>query len=169
MSSPDRVTITVRLSQRPDGDTVAFVAPSPPDYRSSFSGSGLPFAGFKQAFDRTPNKGSAAVDRETNTVSLALYPPNSYYAGLGTVLIQPKVHIRYTSSGKTVEETAPVGASVPFRTLTYPAWNTRPRTGPEFYDTGDLPVRSQEAILRASAYPTRNVMPPNFWGTKPPL
>ena len=32
-----------------------------------------------------------------------------------------------------------------------------------------LPVRSQEQILRDSAYPKKNKMPKNFWGLTPPV
>jgi len=37
-----------------------------------------------------------------------------------------------------------------------------------FYCEPEKGARSQEAILRASAYPSTNTMPDNFWGERPP-
>ena len=60
-----------------------------------------------------------------------------------------------------------LGEGIPFRTLTWPKernWNN----GPMFYCNNNLPVRTQEQILRDSSYPSTNVTPPNFWGKDPP-
>jgi hypothetical protein len=54
--------------------------------------------------------------------------------------------------------------------LSYPMQNTLPRKDAMFYKYGWLmPVRTQEQILRDSAYPDENKMASNFWGLKPPL
>ena len=54
--------------------------------------------------------------------------------------------------------------------LTYPQTPiTISRESPKFYDGGfQMPIRTQEQILRDSAYPSNNKMPKNFWGLKPP-
>jgi hypothetical protein len=167
IENPD-IDVTVSLSQIPDGGRVRYRAAAPPDYRASYSGSALPFANTKQAFGNTPNSGEV-IAKDGQTVQLKLRYPNAYYAGLGTVYIPPTVYVEYSSAGKLVREALRISDGVPFRTLTYPAYNTRPRSSCMFYDAGDLPVRSQEAILRASEYPQANEMPDNFWGTKPPV
>jgi hypothetical protein len=62
-----------------------------------------------------------------------------------------------------------VDDGIPFRMLTYPAPPTKkPRISPMFYCEPEKGARSQEAILRASAYPSTNTMPDNFWGERPP-
>lgn len=44
----------------------------------------------------------------------------------------------------------------------------KPRLSAMFYCEPEKGARSQEAILRASAYPATNTMPDNFWGDRPP-
>jgi hypothetical protein len=47
--------------------------------------------------------------------------------------------------------------------------NTAARTNSLFYKgRDDLPIRTQEQILRDSGYPDKNIMPPNFWGLSIP-
>lgn len=171
----------VTLKDLPDNGTqVEFIAACPPDQRSSFSGSALPFANPKQAFQGTPNKGSVGTkdaedpkeqqDRKAIDLPLASMP-NAFYVGLGTVYVPPVVYVRYTSQGRHVTEAFGLSKGVPFRMLTYPsAPATRSREDAMFYAVEEQPVRSQEAILRASAYPLNPAeMPANFWGTRPPL
>lgn len=157
--------IKVALDHAPDDGKVQYIAASPPDHRSSFSGSGLPFANPKQAFDGTPNKGVVTVSEDDPaSVVIPLRYPNAFYVGLGTVYVPPMLYLSYKHNGTRVEESMEVSQGVPFRTLTYPA----SRRDASFYKVQEQAVRSQEAILRASEYPDRNVMPPNFWGEKPP-
>ena len=63
-----------------------------------------------------------------------------------------------------------MGNGIPFRMLTYQQTPvTVSRDSPNFYNGGfNLPVRTQEQILRDSAYPDKNTMPKNFWGLRPP-
>jgi hypothetical protein len=165
----------VALKDLPDkGTHVEFIAACPPDQRSSFSGSALPFANPKQAFQGTPNKGSVDIEnlQEQQAIDLPLASmPNAFYVGLGTVYVPPVVYVRYTSQGRHVTEAFGLSKGVPFRMLTYPsAPATRSREDAMFYAVEEQPVRSQEAILRASAYPLNPAeMPANFWGTRPPL
>ena len=163
-------SVTLSLSSAPDDARVEYLAASPPESRSGFSGSGLPFASPRQAFDHTPNRGTVVTSgRDQRTATIVLKYPNAYYVGLGTVYVPPVLFLSYVSNGARKREAIRLGDGVPFRTLTYPAFNTRPRSSCMFYDVGQLPVRTQEEILRASAYPDKNVMPPNFWGAKPPV
>ena len=63
-----------------------------------------------------------------------------------------------------------LGNGIPFRSLSYPPINnTAPRKDPSFYSGGyELPVITQEQILRDSGFPRSNKFPDNFWGLKPP-
>ena len=161
--TPSRdIRVRVRLPERPDDGVVQWVAAAPADYRSSFSGSGLPFVDAKMAFYNTPNHGTASVEPD-RTVAVDLYAPNSYYVGLGTVRVPPTLHLVYTVGGRTVRQAVPVGQGIPFRSLTYPG--TRENT--MFYAPEQPRIRSQEEILRASAYPSTNQEPADFWGARP--
>jgi hypothetical protein len=163
------VTVFGRIKEAVQNDTIRYVAAAPPDYRATYTGSGLPFANHQQAFDNTPNKGLVKVIDGTFEINL-MYP-NSYYIGLGTVIIPPTVYLNYvTNEGLSRQVKIQLSEGIPFRTLTYPAQYTAPRADALFYGGGwDLPVRTQEQILRDSAYPSTNTMNFNFWGMKPPM
>lgn len=160
--APD-LQVRVRLQEAPDGGRVQYVAAAPPDYRTSFSGSALPFVDAQHAFYNTPNRGTALVDSE-GAVTVRLVTPNSYYVGLGTVRVPPTLHLSYRVGGAARSASVRVSEGVPFRSLTYPSQ----RRGAAFYAPDAPLVRSQEAILRASAYPDVNQEPADFWGGRPP-
>ena len=151
-----------KLPSAPDGHTAQFIAAAPADYRSSFTGSGLPFANADQAFYGTPNRGKIAIHPD-GTFTVRLRMPNSYYVDMGTTLVPPTLHLFCTKDGSKKHAAFRVSHPIPFRTLTYQAT----RTGPEFYDTDSKFIRSQERILLASGYPECNVSPSDFWGGKP--
>lgn len=163
------VEVKVTMHETVDGGIVRYFAASPPDYRSSFSGSGLPFANAEQAFQNTPNKGTVRLPAGSNTFVLRLLYPNAYYVNLGSVLVPSVVHFRYTSGGQPRARAHVISTGVPYRMLTYPAQHTRSRHDAGFYDNRDLPIRTQEQILRSYAFPAANAMAPNFWGLKPPV
>lgn len=144
---------------------VDYLASSPYDLRASFTGSALPYPSPEFAMQGTPNKGSVQLDTN-NTFRFKLLLPNSYYIGMGTILVPPTVYLTYTlHSG--VKRTSPIQLqeSIPYRTLTY---NVK-RSNAMFYNVA-LPVRSQEQILRDSEYPSTELQEPsNFWGNKPPM
>lgn len=152
-------------SQNPD-PVVVFWAGNPPDYRGSFSGSGLPFASPSQAYDKTSNHGAVrAVNRQ---FEFKIKYPNAYYAGLGTMYIPPHINIKVCEPGKPdAHHVIELGEGVPYRSLTYPSGN-KPRLNAMFYCQPGLPVRSQEQILRDSAYPSTHQMSKDFWGLRPP-
>lgn len=146
-------------------DVIHYIAACPPDYRATYTGSGLPFANQPQAFQGSPNQGS--VKLIDGTFEIRLMFPNSYYIGLGTVLVPPTLFIRYVSNeGKDRSVSVNLSEGIPYRTLTYPSG----RKDATFYKGGwEMPVRTQEKVLRDSGYPSKNVVPPNHWGLKPPL
>ena len=150
--------------------TVIFWAPNPPTYTQSYTGSGLPFPNADIAYENTPNRG--AVLAEGGQFEFRVRYPNSYYMGLGSVLVEPSVHIKVCENGKSGKvETIKLGNGIPFRSLTYPPVQsgTAPRKNPMFYAGREkLPMRTQEQILRDSGFPEENVMPKNFWGKAVP-
>lgn len=141
---------------------ILFWAPNPPTYSSSFSGSGLPYPNANIAYENTPNRGM--VKAENGNYQFKVRFPNAYYAGLGTKYIEPCCHIKICGSDEI--HTIPLNHGIPYRTLTYPEFANR--TSPTFYDGGlNLPVRTQEQILRDSGYPETNKKITDFWGTRP--
>ena len=157
--------------RNPEPDAfIVFWAANPPDYRTSYSGSGLPFHNYESAYENTPNRGTVGISA-SGDFRFSIRYPSGYYTGLGTVYMQPHVFMQVHSKnyrGKPL--ILKVGEGVPFRLLTYPPIPvTAPRCSPNFYAGRDTqPVRTQEQILRDSAYPATNNMPKNFWGLTPP-
>ena len=150
-----------------------YVAAAPPDYRATFTGSGLPFASQVQAFENTPNKGSVDVQGHGGEFEIHLMTPNSYYVGLGTVYIPPMLYLEYIAENGTKRNVSvKLSRGIPYRSLTHPGpgQGVAARANAMFYATQfKLPVRSQEQILRDAGYPADNVMDADFWGMKPPL
>ncbi len=160
--------VRVNLDDFVDNGVIYYVAAAPPDYRTSYTGSGLPYASPEQAFQGTPNRGKVQVQGNAATINL-LYP-NSFYIGLGTVIVPPTLYLYYKVGGQNKETAIKLSDGVPYRFLTYPMKFTQPRNGAHFYDgMYHLPVRTQEQILRDGGYPAVNKMAKNFWGLKPPV
>tara|TARA_B110000211_G_scaffold235008_1_gene308364 strand:+ start:5921 stop:6484 length:564 start_codon:yes stop_codon:yes gene_type:complete len=150
---------------------IMFWAANPPTYNTSYSGSGLPFPNKDIAYYNTPNRGS--VHPNGGYYEFHLRYPNSYYVALGTVLVEPCVHIKVCDThGSSATETISLGNGIPFRFGSHQYGNTSvtQRTSPEFYAGGhDLPIRTQEEILKICGYPSQNIFYPNFWGDSPPV
>ena len=149
-------------------------ASNPADYGYSFNGSGLPFHSPDQAFSNPINMGSVVTSGRD--FEFKLFYPNSYYVGLGSLYVPPQVYIKICDpTVKNNIQTIKLGEGIPYRTLTYPAPPSKNfRNSPLFYTNNVMPkVRTQEQILRDSAYPSFNIKPPampdNFWGLKPPV
>ena len=154
----------------PANSNVVFWAANPATYSTSYSGSCLPYSSPAQAFENTPNKGAVAVQSD-GSFKFRVQFPNSFYSGLGTLYHPPKVYIKIcNSSQENNVQSILLGDGTPFRLLTYPPPpSTAARRNPMFYDGRDeLPVRTQEQVLRDSGYPTDNKMPANFWGLAVP-
>ena len=145
-----------------------FWAAAPPTYGTSFSGSGMPYSDPLTAYDRTPNKG--VIDVQNGNFTINMKYPNAYYIGLGSVYIPPHINFKVSETGKDdTYFSVQIDDGIPFRMLTYPAPPTKkPRSSAMFYYEPEKGARTQEAILRASAYPETNTMPDNFWGDRPP-
>jgi hypothetical protein len=145
-----------------DSDLIQYIAPSPPDYRASFSGSALPYANEAQAYEGTPNTGRVILKK--NTFSFDIATPNSYYDNFSSVIVIPFVYINYKIGG--VEKSLKINlanSSIPYRSLTHSA-----NYNEMFYSNENLPIRTQEAIIRDSKYPmTKNTYTSDFWGLKP--
>jgi len=164
------VVVNAHIKEPISSKYVSYIAATPPNFRASFTGSALPFHTQRQAFDGTPNSGTAMLG-SGNTFTVKLKYPNSYYTGLGTIIIPPTLYVFYsTVDGDSRIVKIPISRGIPFRLLTYPMQFTRARKDATFYEGGwEMPVRSQEQILRDSAYPSVNSMPENFWGKRPPV
>lgn len=149
---------------------VRFLAASPTDRRSSFTGSGLPFPNQTQAFENTPNRGLLLLDG-SNTFEFTVLYPNSFYVELGRQMIPPTVYLQYYTKDD-VKRVIPIklGEPVPYRMLEYPRHFTIARNGATFYHAHhNLPVRTQEQVLRDGAYPSSYKMDKDFWGLRPAL
>lgn len=144
-----------------------FAAASPPDYRYTYTGSGLPFASEEQAFDNTPNVGRVTVNN--GKFEIQLMYPNSYMIGLGSVTVPPTLFLEYVDAvaGETRHVQVKLSEGIPYRMLTYPYKNCARKDAMFYSNHGCLPVRSQEAILRSAGFPSTNTMPKNHWGLKP--
>lgn len=163
------MTIVGTIKEPVKGNTIYYFASNPPDYRATYTGSGLPFANQNMAYENSPNKGKTQLI--DNSFEIKLMYPNSYYVGLGTVLVPPTVFVEYfNTSGEKRNVSIKLSDGIPYRMLTYPMSFTLPRKDAMFYNNHHhLPVRTQEQVLRDSAYPSVNRMPDNFWGLKPAL
>lgn len=173
--SRDEITIEGNINETVKGGKISFQAANPCDRRSSFSGSGLPFANYQQAFEKSPNVGDTELGL-TNMFKIQILLPNSYYISLGTVLVCPTIFIEFNNGQKKKIVPIELNRSVPYRTLTYPiSQHHASRNSPSFYEgMYKLPVRTQDQILKDSAYhsgsgPIHQKIPDNYWGLKPPV
>ena len=71
---------------------ISYYSANPPDYRHSFTGSGLPFPNPEIAFDNTPNKG--VVESVNGEFQIKLYFPNSFYTSLEKIYTQPTLYVK---------------------------------------------------------------------------
>ena len=145
---------------------VIFWAASPPNYRQSYSGSGLPFPNPEMAYENTPNKG--IVRAVNGNFSIKMFFPNSFYIDLGTTYVPPHINFEVCEGNNKKSFAVQIGEGIPYRTLTYAPPGGRSRTDPFFYKQADTPdFRTQEEILRESAFPSENKYAPDYWGGKP--
>ena len=151
-------------------------AASPPTYLQNFSGSGLPYPTKEIAFENSPNRGRIPI--RDSEVQVTIDYPNSYYDEGGSIYVPPTFSfIIRDKNGKDVTaiNEMRLGEGIPYRTLQWPRqrhWlaSAKPFGGSMFYTNLEMPkVRSQEQILRESAYPLTNMEAKNFWGLKPPM
>lgn len=197
------LAVELRVSPPPDGGRIEWVAAAPPERRASAEGSCLPFADERMAFEGSAAMRGVATAREHGAggaggheegepyASVVHYAvrlratPNAFYAGLGTRRVPPSVFVSFEHGGRTYRGSAQVADGVPFRSLTYPAIRADASASIYRPSPAQAEVRSQEEILRASAFPSDGAppsfglplnlpaaapgTPAAFWGGKPPL
>lgn len=149
-------------SSIPDGD-VMYEMPMPIDRMTNFSGSGLPWPSAAVAYNPS-QKGTCKYFAGQFTIDDA-EPPNVYVDDFGR-LGSPEAILTYVSNGERIEESTRVwGVDV------VPHRNVVPhgaRRGPEYYDSRNALVRSQEEIFRASGYGHDFDDAKDFgWGARP--
>ena len=151
------------FSEKVDNNEIYYIAPNPPDYRTSFNGSALPYMSKHQAYDNTPNIGKVTLS-DNNTFSINISYPNSYYEDFTNNIIPPYVLIDYYFEGINKNVKINLDIQVPNRTIRHP-----PQYNEMFYTNAPkLEIRSQEKILRDSQF--KNIKDNNdFWGLKPPF
>ena len=103
-----------------DGTKLIYWAPNPPNHGLSYSGSGLPFPNPQVAYENTPNLGSTIV--KNGSYQFKLYFPNSFYTKLGTILNEPRVHIKLCGQQSKID-TILLNNQIPYRTLGYTLGN----------------------------------------------
>lgn len=152
-----------KFSEEVDGNIVEYIAASPADYRTSFSGSGLPYSNKSQAYQNTPNSGTATVEKESKMFSIKISRPNAYYES--DALISPYLLLLYTKNGQEKTLKIQLGDTLfPYRAL-----KREEGYDEMFYSVDDREVRSQEKILRQSSYDASTESKSfGFWGSKPP-
>ena len=111
-----RFLVKGRVSTSSSSGLLKYIASSPPDFRSSYAGSGLPFPNSEIAYQNTPNKG--AVKLENGEFSFYIDYPNSFYLNQGTMLLPPHVLIKVCDGDDDNVEIVQLGESIPHRTLT---------------------------------------------------
>jgi hypothetical protein len=168
------ITIIGQINEPILENEIDYFAASPPDYRTTYTGSGLPFHSYDQAFDNTPNIGKVNVNNGKFKIELMF--PNSYMVGLGSVTIPPTLYLRYKLlNGEVKKVSIKISEGIPYRMLTYPGSisggsKSCARNSAMFYSNHHcLPVRTQEQVLRDSGFPGRDHLPENYWGLKPAL
>ena len=123
----------------PGTDHLYLFATAPADRMATFSGSGLPAPHEQFPPTQGPIRVPVGVD---GAFSVTIAEPNAYYDADG-VLRGPEACLRV--GGATHRVALPASARIPFRSLSYLA-------GPPAGTLHD-DVLSQEALLRARAYP----------------
>ena len=158
------LNIEGQFSSGIDGNVVHFIAPSPPDYRSSFNGSALPYASKKQAYDNTPNIGHVKLSSSKSFVIKLAYP-NSYYGDFSNDIQTPYVILNY--SFEEVEKTLKIELDKIINNIRTLRHHTN--YNEMFYDNeSNLEIRSQEKIIKDSQFENINNVD-SFWGLRPPV
>ena len=161
------VTVTGNVTAiGPVPQVLVWRAAAPVTRGISFAGSGQPYPNKDIAYEGTPHQGR--VESRDGSFTLKLNDiPAGYYTGLGSIYVPPCVEIdvfpvenpdHVVHCVLWINDTA-----VPYRWLNggpatlRPQANTEDSTGRAMYYAGaqDIPIPdSQEALLRAKAYPS---------------
>ena len=153
--TPDRgdmnhLRLKIVSTEKIDDDTVTFIGANPPDQRTSFSGSALPFPNEEHAYENTPTHGVVELDAQEYEAVITFLIPNAYYTNMGNTYVNPHLKLVYKQKGIMYERKVDVLDRIPFITLTHP----KTRTSPNYYRHHNE-VASQESLLRANGYPSQ--------------
>ena len=152
------VIIDCTFNEFVQNNIVQYSAAAPPDYRTSFSGSGLPYHNKDQAYYKTPNQGTVKLNN--NQCKIKILKPNSYYADFNNLEL-PYINLMYNNK---VIKLNLYNEKIAYRSLDHP--KIRYHMKEHFYQN-PLPIQTQEKILFNSQYTLQESN--NFWGGKPPL
>ena len=158
---PGEYNIKIK-SQYPENSNIIFWACNPPNYNSSFTGSGLPFSNLDIAFENTPNIGISKVKNGLILVNISF--PNSFYNNFGTNLIEPTLFYRLLNNENDNVIEFNLKNRIPFRGRYFDL----SKGVLNYYNNNNCILSNQETILRNYGYPNKNKIPNNFWGSKKP-
>lgn len=133
------LTIVGKFSE-PIQSSVKYFAASPPDFRASFNGSGLPFPNQRQAFENTPNIGVVPTDKN-NMFQISIMKPNSYYIVDDRIL--PTLTMEYKHNNEMKSLVINLGDAIKNRTLQSDAFE---------FPTNHEAVETQEQLLKRRKY-----------------
>lgn len=141
---------------------VVFIAPRAADASTAYA-----YSSEEQAFEGTPNRGSAAVYPNGRFTVTLTEPPSPYHADFGRALREPSVIIMYMDRTRTLrmsELAIPSSCVTPAKSLahdpdrtspTYYAQRARDQLPEVWYGNVRDGARTQEEILRAKSITTR--------------
>lgn len=133
------IEIEINIPDIQDNIEVSYIAASPADTMTNFSGSGLPYASKEQAYYNTPNKGTVRL--VNNKAIIKLQKPNSYYKDFNNLQTP---HVSIFINDKHIADVMIDNESINYRSLQYPMHT---------FDTNKRNViMSQESILRSKNY-----------------
>ena len=131
-----------------DGTVILYWAANPPNYNTSFSGSGIPFPNPDIAFQGTPNRGAVRV--ENGLFRVHLHFPNSFYTEMGKDHIPPRLYFSECGPQEGIIQSVDIHNEVPYRRQTLPA----PSFPKMVHESPHLDT--QERILLKHQYPSHN-------------
>lgn len=136
------IMVNVTLSHVPQDGNVYYIAAAPPDLRTTFTGSGLPFISLEQGFENTPNTGIIHANG-SNVIQVPLVFPNMVYQN-SVICIPPTLFLKYMYNGKYVYIKMKISnVAYPYRDVRY---------GKKHITECEI-VKSQEQYLRDTSYP----------------
>jgi hypothetical protein len=151
------------------GGLVEYLAAAPVDRMTTFTGSALPAPSLVHAFGHGASRGRTYVDAGSSSCTITVPQPNRMSGMDGQ--LPPSIFVFYLREGQqtpTVDQIVLDGYH--WRSLDHPGLRTQ--TAAMFYSGGweSLPIRTQEQILRSSAYNKfghSDAALDSYWGLRP--
>lgn len=139
------IEITGQIEDEVDNGILEFLAAAPPEVRSSYHGTGLPWSSRQQAMSDTPNIGHLQI-RPDKTFTFEVVQPNAYYDD--TKLVPPQVELYYMSKGTLQMKILSLqDLHITDRSLRHAA----DRSSPMFYNDSSQAIRTQAEIFASKA------------------